>query len=150
MIRRPPISTRTDKLVPYTTLFRAKPAHAGVAAHRHPGDFALHIRLKIGGVRRFLDFEKTGEGFGRRHQRRDGRPLGRRGVARVDRGIERGEHLRRIVERQPAVRSEEHTSVLQSLMRITYAVFRLTKKTANLATHLTITVHEHKYARTHT
>src|SRR3546814_8061403 len=101
MIRRPPISTRTDKLVPYTTLFRAKPAHAGVAAHRHPGDFALHIRLKIGGVRRFLDFEKTGEGFGRRHQRRDGRPLGR---------------------------SEEHTSELQSLMRISYAVFCLKKQ----------------------
>ncbi len=80
-----------------------QPAHARVAAHRHAGDLALHIRLKIGGIRRFLDLEKAREGFGRRHQRRDGRPLRRGGVARVDRGVECVEHFRRIVERQPAV-----------------------------------------------
>src|SRR3546814_10895131 len=40
-------------------------------------------------------------------------------------------------DRQPAARSEEHTSELQSLMRISYAVFCLTKKTRNTDNHIT-------------
>src|SRR3546814_5133315 len=84
MIRRPPRSTRTDTLFPYTTLFRSA-ARAG--------------RLPA-------------------HQRQDvGRTLsGRAGAAIPDRRT----HLR--------LRSEEHTSELQSLMRISYAVFCLKKK----------------------
>src|SRR3546814_13518793 len=78
MIRRPPRSTRTDTLFPYTTLFRSP------ARQRAPD---------AGGAAR-----PAGD--------HDPRPVGRR----------RGS------------RSEEHTSELQSLMRISYAVFCLKKK----------------------
>src|SRR3546814_3124721 len=77
MIRRPPRSTRTDTLFPYTTLFRSGP--------RHPGR------------------SRTGPDLVR-HRRR---PRPRHGLQ---------------------YRSEEHTSELQSLMRISYAVFCLKKK----------------------
>src|SRR3546814_2775791 len=80
MIRRPPRSTRTDTLFPYTTLFRS---------------------------------------VGRRAARRD-RP------ARHHR--RRSADLRRHRHRPGDGRSEEHTSELQSLMRISYAVFCLKKK----------------------
>src|SRR3546814_19391046 len=73
MIRRPPRSTRTDTLFPYTTLFRSG---------------------------------------------------GRGGIHEVEAGA-----LRRLLGRLQHVRSEEHTSELQSLMRISYAVFCLKKKT---------------------
>src|SRR3546814_7266423 len=78
MIRRPPRSTRTDTLFPYTTLFRSEL------------DFLL-----------FQDFQQFRK-----------RPLNH-------------------VQCEPAIgqRSEEHTSELQSLMRISYAVFCLKKKT---------------------
>src|SRR3546814_8615305 len=77
MIRRPPRSTRTDTLFPYTTLFRSRPFE--------------HPRLDL-----------------------------------VERQILRGQDARlRPAARQ---RSEEHTSELQSLMRISYAVFCLKKK----------------------
>src|SRR3546814_8398283 len=87
MIRRPPRSTRTDTLFPYTTLFRS---HVS-ANHRHD------------------------PGRGRR----------RGAIA----GVGLRPPLRRCF-RQAAhgLRSEEHTSELQSLMRISYAVFCLKKK----------------------
>src|SRR3546814_7257128 len=81
MIRRPPRSTRTDTLFPYTTLFRSRPARRR-ARPRHP---QLHPQGQIVG----------------------------------------GLHL----AQAPTIRSEEHTSELQSLMRISYAVFCLKKKT---------------------
>src|SRR3546814_10449689 len=93
MIRRPPRSTRTDTLFPYTTLFRSVPACAGSELHPD-GRGDLHRRLLH---LRHLCLVLDG---------------GRLGTAR-----------RR--------RSEEHTSELQSLMRTSYAVFCLTKKTAN-------------------
>src|SRR3546814_14029086 len=94
MIRRPPRSTRTDTLFPYTTLFRSK--RAGLSRPAAPGRLA----------------------DARRHHgvlpaccaRSAGRVSGRTG------GTARGG------------RSEEHTSELQSLMRISYAVFCLKKK----------------------
>src|SRR3546814_10426165 len=89
MRRRPPRSTRTDTLFPYTTLFRS---------FCSDGDFAL-----AGG--RF----DAGDQPWARHV--DLAPVWRRGHSR-----ELG-------------RSEEHTSELQSLMRISYAVFCLKKKT---------------------
>src|SRR3546814_4318073 len=105
MIRRPPRSTRTDTLFPYTTLFRSRhlvaerAQHLGNAAHAHAADAdEVHARVA------------PGEVAGRRH------------VA----GIEHpADHAMR-----PMVgsRSEEHTSELQSLMRISYAVFCLKKK----------------------
>src|SRR3546814_18374865 len=98
MIQRPPRSTRTDTLVPYTTLFRS----AG------PGEGA-------GAGRRLADPADPG-GSLQGQPRRPG--LGGRQVHRP---------ADRLLQRE-AARSEEHTSELQSLMRISYAVFCLKKK----------------------
>src|SRR3546814_9507337 len=96
MIRRPPRSTRTDTLFPYTTLFRSNMVVPnGVAVAN-----ALHEAARSGKVRR--DFGGTGP-------------------------MSAGE------------RSEEHTSELQSLMRNSYAVFCLKKKTKNKHAHITTT-----------
>src|SRR3546814_2733541 len=80
MLRRPPRSTRTDTLFPYTTLFRS-----GYECAWHVAVGRAHGQLSI----------PAGQG----------------------RGVPRG-----------LLRSEEHTSELQSLMRISYAVFCLKKK----------------------
>src|SRR3546814_17357389 len=86
MIRRPPISTRTDTLFPYTTLFRSFARHINppfaASGRVDSGDpsFVIFAKLSVSGI------------FERRH-----------------------------------IRSEEHTSELQSLMRISYAVFCLKK-----------------------
>src|SRR3546814_1324925 len=101
MIRRPPRSTRTDTLFPYTTLFRSEADHVVCLHSRH----AAHHR----------------HGSGRRDHRHlvadaDPQPL-RQAVAQDHR-----------VAAFEAIRSEEHTSELQSLMRISYAVFCLKKK----------------------
>src|SRR3546814_5786008 len=100
MIRRPPRSTRTDTLFPYTTLFRSRrlAVSQGCAHSRHPGvrvesAVARPARLRQAGAARHPD-------------------LG---------------HLRGARQ----VRSEEHTSELQSLMRTSYAVFCLKKKKSN-------------------
>src|SRR3546814_1793097 len=82
-MRRPPRSTRTDTLVPYTTLFRS-PRACALAAR---SDRRLRLRAAL--------------------------PVRRRSL--------------------PAGRSEEHTYELQSLMRISYAVFCLKKKNHTLA-----------------
>src|SRR3546814_8523009 len=89
MIRRPPRSTRTDTLFPYTTLFRSLPARR--SDRRRPRGTRRRA-LRIG--HRHLDF---------------GQPQPRRAL-------------------RAGRRSEEHTSELQSLMRISYAVFCLKKK----------------------
>src|SRR3546814_1634680 len=109
MIRRPPRSTRTDTLFPYTTLFRSA----------------------LGG--RIAGPQRHRKRSGRRHDRRLQGParkllLPRRKAAA---GPCRGALYRRA-----DARSEEHTSELQSLMRISYAVFCLKKKqkTANTTT----------------
>src|SRR3546814_12455818 len=83
MIRRPPRSTRTDTLFPYTTLFRSSVARDCIQIHGGIGvtwDIGLHL------------------------------------------------HMRRARSLAIEQRSEEHTSELQSLMRISYAVFCLKKK----------------------
>src|SRR3546814_3353668 len=99
MIRRPPRSTRTDTLFPYTTLFRSTDEEGG------PGLDA--------------DAVPRARAVGRQ-------PLGvLRGVLGIGIGIE----IRQVRVRIVFVdRSEEHTSELQSLMRISYAVFCLKKK----------------------
>src|SRR3546814_3368855 len=86
MIRRPPRSTRTDTLFPYTTLFRSNMAISGPA----------HKLMRALGV--------------------EASPLG----------------VAKSYESWLDTRSEEHTSELQSLMRISYAVFCLKKKTKTL------------------
>src|SRR3546814_6867987 len=110
MLRRPPRSTRTDTLFPYTTLFRSRSATrggavAGQGQHRAlRGDILLYD-YRIGTLRKHCAGEDAD---------RFARPKGtRRHGARGD-------------------RSEEHTSELQSLMRISYAVFCLKKKKKNI------------------
>src|SRR3546814_10451630 len=90
MIRRPPRSTRTDTLFPYTTLFRSQPPTG------EPPPFSAP-------------------------------PRSRRGVSRWNRKAVR--------PLRASSRSEEHTSELQSLMRISYAVFCLhTQNTYDITT----------------
>src|SRR3546814_1407630 len=87
MIRRPPRSTRTDTLFPYTTLFRSREQRRGREQDRkldRHGVIAFSVLWGTGGKSRARCFEHR--------------------------------------------RSEEHTSELQSLMRISYAVFCLEKK----------------------
>src|SRR3546814_2108253 len=94
MIRRPPRSTRTDTLFPYTTLFRSsQPVRRPRLDHRH-----------------------------------------------ADRRVHHGDDPQRPQPdgRLAILRSEEHTSELQSLMRISYAVFCLKKKKKkHITTHIT-------------
>src|SRR3546814_4529840 len=100
MIRRPPRSTRTDTLFPYTTLFRSVPVQ---------GNRASLIRLPHARPR-LCQYRRPADGRGHR------------------------------------LRSEEHTSELQSLMRISYAVFCLKKKkkqlTNNESKHIEHNEHE--------
>src|SRR3546814_2130638 len=102
MIRRPPRSTRTDTLFPYTTLFRSH-QQAIVAVADQPS------RPLAGG----------------RNHRQAVHPALQHDAAQ--RLVARGHHVE--------VRSEEHTSELQSLMRISYAVFCLKKKNINTISH---------------
>src|SRR3546814_9982290 len=101
MRRRPPRSTRTDTLFPYTTLFRSRRA---VAQHR-PG---------------LLD--ECGLAF--LHRDRVDHALA---LQALEAGLDHAP-LRRVDHHRDAGRSEEHTSELQSLMRSSYAVFCLKKK----------------------
>src|SRR3546814_6191264 len=110
MIRRPPRSTRTDTLSPYTTLFRSLGAgvilHDGMAAGSSSKEPA-----------RLADRADTGTHCGSAHgQMAAGHHLDGGG------GRSRARDLWRD-------RSEEHTSELRSLMRNSYAVFCLKKKT---------------------
>src|SRR3546814_309109 len=104
MIRRPPRSTRTDTLFPYTTLFRSSDKV------RNPG-------LPNARTRRLSQPEAC-----LRDMRDPAREIGL--AAGDDKMVARIDHPRR----EHDVRSEEHTSELQSLMRISYAVFCLKKK----------------------
>src|SRR3546814_7989768 len=93
MRRRPPRSTRTDTLFPYTTLFRSDPA----------------CELILGAQVWSVEPNPTS-------------PCGRMFNVSIGTVDHRGARMR-------AFRSEEHTSELQSLMRNSYAVFCLKKKT---------------------
>src|SRR3546814_3925642 len=107
MIRRPPNSTRTDTLFPYTTPFRSGEEGAGGDLdHAVRADALAGLAGEVGGLQRA------------------GQVLDREAVACQAGGVEFDHH--RAVRR--ADRSEEHTSELQSLMRISYAVFCLKKK----------------------
>src|SRR3546814_5041539 len=101
MIRRPPRSTRTDTLFPYTTLFRSIRSDMGMwlLLKGLRSGCESHVTLVL------FEDNKLGDPFA---------------------GIDSG-------------RSEEHTSELQSLMRISYAVFCLKKKKTHITTDKTIT-----------
>src|SRR3546814_10181029 len=107
MIRRPPRSTRTDTLFPYTTLFRSS-----VRAF-----LSSAIRLRRGSG---THHGSSLQGSSAPPYRGGAGPSGRV-CRRAAAGRRRGRYG------QPG-RSEEHTSELQSLMRISYAVFCLKKK----------------------
>src|SRR3546814_2393463 len=99
MIRRPPRTTRTDTLFPYTTLFRS---------------YSAIMDSKEWGITNVLSFEPS-----------DGITL------KYIFGLRRSSYDRFTNQTTldlPIQRSEEHTSELQSLMRISYAVFCLKKK----------------------
>src|SRR3546814_1920470 len=100
MIRRPPKSTRTDTLFPYTTLFRSHVDRPGVEAQQC---------VKLTGTNRSF-------GLIRSSAQRQAFRLGAPAPGWPD---------------GRSYRSEEHTSELQSLMRISYAVFFLKKKKDN-------------------
>src|SRR3546814_4697016 len=107
MIRRPPRSTRTDTLFPYTTLFRSELVFSHHLAH-------LEDDLAIQGQNHRLIEERI-----------DIHPFAKWHVARDQYCAVRCE---KATDRIHVARSEEHTSELQSLMRISYAVFCLNKK----------------------
>src|SRR3546814_3019256 len=105
MIRRPPRSTRTDTLFPYTTLFRSGPLNAYIDLHRHAAvraDLLGHTGVALRGMAAHV--------------------IAGADLWRVD--VE----AQRAPKEDIAERSEEHTSELQSLMRKSYAVFCLQKK----------------------
>src|SRR3546814_19448276 len=108
MIRRPPRSTRTDTLFPYTTLFRSRGTSgrgaAGKAARQPPRRESGSPRIRDS--RRRVSSRCPVPGF------------------------------------PPCTRSEEHTSELQSLMRISYAVFCLKKKKKKKQHISSITINE--------
>src|SRR3546814_8826240 len=140
MIPRPPRSTRTDTLFPYTTLFRSPIADACLVAEETVGGdddgVAQPHAVRLGQrVRQRRERDRA--------QRRGGRPaeLAGLGFAKERAGLDRGAIMRRaggdeqfgrrpvefVGERRVAIaaRSEEHTSERQSLMRNSFAVFRL-------------------------
>src|SRR3546814_6358791 len=110
MIRRSPISTRTATLVPYPTLFRSL---FEKLVGRRRGDAICLIgadRVTVGGVMADDLVASVREHF-------------------VCRLADQPEAAARFCNRCRCLRSEEHTSELQSLMRISYAVFCLKQKT---------------------
>src|SRR3546814_9144309 len=115
MIRRPPRSTRTDTLFPYTTLVRSIPK---MGASGFAYDLARHFGLKVVEPRPALVPLTLG-----------GEDVLFRELSGVATPVEA--RAGKAAFREAALRSEEHTSELQSLMRISYAVFCLKKKNNN-------------------
>src|SRR3546814_10859075 len=109
MIRRPPRSTRTDTLFPYTTLFRSKERLSHALQAQRPALWTHPDRRDTLSTRR--------PGLGRPHR----------------------------IGADPG-RSEEHTSELQSLMRISYAVFCLKKKNNTNSNSNQHHTHPHTYS----
>src|SRR3546814_5414499 len=112
MIRRPPRSTRTDTLFPYTTLFRSNALLEDISGNYADGLAEGRItEIQQATVERVLI-----------------------DIANAQGGMERTKNtplpngFRFFPNLFTRVRSEEHTSELQSLMRISYAVFCLKKK----------------------
>src|SRR3546814_2372923 len=103
MIRRPPRSTRTDTLFPYTTLFRSRARPSPIS--RGAGSSASSKSLPTASVSL--------------------------------------NHLALCRKLMTVGRSEEHTSELQSLMRISYAVFCLKKKTNQIDINVYNTLHHY-------
>src|SRR3546814_6116359 len=110
MIRRPPRSTRTDTLFPYTTLFRSVEQHFDM----------INRRVGQNAVAKIEDMGPILEG---------GENIFHSGL-QCSTASDESQGIRIALYRKPhgQNRSEEHTSELQSLMRISYAVYCLKKK----------------------
>src|SRR3546814_7700423 len=121
MLRLPPRSTRTDTLFPHTTLFRSDCQAPGPRPRR-----ITWLRPELGNLRPAPSTTEAPADAVAAHDPGDGP---------TDLAIQHGSprHERELPtllhEHKPSARSEEHTSELQSLMRISYAVFCLKKKT---------------------
>src|SRR3546814_15029886 len=96
MIRRPPRSTRTDTLFPYTTLFRSTNSNCRSSTSATTAPRSIGSRHRSSGSENKVSLET---------------------ILMIE-----------AVLWKASLRSEEHTSELQSLMRISYAVFCLKKK----------------------
>src|SRR3546814_4506350 len=115
MIRRPPRSTLTDTLFPYTTLFRSLDD-----GHDGPAFVDLDVDPAVADAADGADVGQETHGFAVDEQLAGDQPHREAACALEE-------------------RSEEHTSELQSLMRISYAVFCLKKKKHNTTYHTHIT-----------
>src|SRR3546814_3350647 len=103
MIRPPPRSTRTDTLLPYTTLFRSSDPERSSTDRKSGSPYNKNPLDRASGSPLLVRRDENG-----RQRDNPNRPLDHWGP--------------------PACRSEEHTSELQSLMRISYAVLCLKKQ----------------------
>src|SRR3546814_7990458 len=133
MIRRTPRSTRTDTLFPYTTLFRSHAVDVDLQQREHQDRHHQHGE-DHGAEPPNHENQHCDLAFPRRHEPRGALPA----HIRPSRGTPvtaappSTERQRKHEGRGAVVaRSEEHTSELQSLMRIAYAVFCLKKTTTN-------------------
>src|SRR3546814_8034965 len=125
MIRRPPRSTRTDTLFPYTTLFRSqRPAGAHLGGY-HPGRGGRELLSRLPAHRG--ERPPPPRRIAADHPRHDG-DGGDPDRSEVGAGLPPEAHPEGKGFGFARARSEEHTSELQSLMRISYAVFCLKKK----------------------
>src|SRR3546814_6212281 len=116
MIRRPPRSTRTDRLFPYTTLSRSQEAADHPRLARSPAHL---VGWQVPGAGRLRLRQLDAAALDR--------ALAQPGDHRLEQALDGGlDVVGDIVFRRR--RSEEHTSELQSLMRISYAVFCLKKQ----------------------
>src|SRR3546814_3553898 len=109
MKRRPPRSTRTDTLFPYTTLFRSC-IHRQEFGGRPATVERKRLAIDIAALIRRQEIHRIGDIFN--------------GAISIER-------RQFVIGALESFRSEEHTSELQSLMRISYAVFCLKKKKQN-------------------
>src|SRR3546814_10461513 len=122
MIRRPPRSTRTDTLFPYTTLFRSADGRRVLVVRAGDQDHRAVAELIDQSLRRrhhALAAEFAEQCIVERRRAIE--------IIGADAHVSHGRHICYSVWR-----SEEHTSELQSLMRISYAVFCLKKKTTKI------------------
>src|SRR3546814_7862504 len=103
MIRRPPRSTLTDTLFPYTTLFRSTFITVSLLTPNKATSCLLHAFSRVFSGIKSIRLQIGGDGSER-------------------------QNLQDLARKLNIDRSEEHTSELQSLMRISYAVFCLKKK----------------------
>src|SRR3546814_6359879 len=122
MIRRPPRSTHTHTLFPFPTRFRS----------RLVDDERVHLFQSLQRLGMFDEHADMGAAPGRDHDRHGCGEAQRTGTG----DYEDGDGVEETVPHRRLGRSEEHTSELQSLMRISYAVFCLKHKTQDKQTKL--------------